>query len=170
VSDGFAFDDILQRLSAYQRAFLLAYCEIPSITSASEAAGITRTCHYGWMAESEDYRLAFEIAKPIGISSLESEAVRRAHLGCDEPVFYKGVECGSVRKYSDTLMALLLKGHKPDTYKDRSESTVKADLEISKHVDLTKLSDEQFGTLASIVGAATASDSPGDVEAQPPKD
>ena len=45
--------------------------------------------------------------------------MRRAHSGFDEPVFYKGIETGTVRKYSDTLTIFLLKGFKPDKYKDR---------------------------------------------------
>lgn len=163
-------EEILHRLTAKQRVFIKAYLVCGSIASSSDAAKITRTCHYAWIQESEDYKIAFNLAKPIAIQSLEDEAIRRAQIGCDEPVFYQGVQCGTVRKYSDSLMALLLKGHKPDTYKDRSESTVKADLEISKHVDLSKLSTEQLGALSAIVGSATTSDREGDQAPEPTQD
>ena len=55
---------------------------------------------------------------------LEEEARRRAHDGVDEPVWFQGVQCGTVRKYSDTLLIFLLKGAKPDKYRERSSVVV----------------------------------------------
>lgn len=43
--------------------------------------------------------------------SLEDVARGRAVEGWDEPVFYKGEECGSVRKFSDALLLALLKAN-----------------------------------------------------------
>jgi hypothetical protein len=54
----------------------------------------------------------------IGTAALEDEAVRRAYHGVEEPVFYKGVQCGSVTSYSDTLLMFLLKARKPAVYRD----------------------------------------------------
>ncbi len=45
---------------------------------------------------------------------LEAEAKRRAVDGWDEPVFYKGEICGSVKKHSDRILELMLKRHIPD--------------------------------------------------------
>ena len=56
----------------------------------------------------------------IGADALEDEAVRRAVDGVDEQVFYQGKACGVVRKYSDTLLIFLLKGRRPERYRDRS--------------------------------------------------
>ena len=46
-------------------------------------------------------------------------ARRRAIDGFEEPVFYQGAVVGAVRKYSDRMLELLLKGHAPEKYKDR---------------------------------------------------
>ena len=58
------------------------------------------------------------------VSTGEDEAVRRAHDGVDEPVFYQGKACGVVRKYSDTLLIFLLKGRRPEKYRDRPSHAV----------------------------------------------
>ena len=38
----------------------------------------------------------------------------------NEPVFYHGQVCGTVRKYSDTLLIFLLKGARPDKFRDNA--------------------------------------------------
>ena len=49
---------------------------------------------------------------------LEAEARRRAAIGVDEPVFYKGEVVGHIRKYSDTLLMFLLKAHWPEKFRE----------------------------------------------------
>lgn len=58
-------------------------------------------------------------ALDVGAGALEDEAVRRAYVGVEEPLFYQGKQCGTVRKYSDTLLIFLLKGAKPAKYRER---------------------------------------------------
>jgi hypothetical protein len=41
---------------------------------------------------------------------LEAEARRRAVQGWDEPVFHQGRKVGTIRKYSDRMLEILLKG------------------------------------------------------------
>jgi len=50
------------------------------------------------------------------VSSLESEAVRRALSGVEIPVFHQGRECGSTVKHSDQLLMFLLKTLCPERY------------------------------------------------------
>jgi hypothetical protein len=123
-TDPESLDAIIQSLSNKQSAFLKAYLNCSSISSAAEAVGCRRTCHYVWIKESPGYAKAFEIAQPIAVQNLEDEAIKRATLGWDEPVFYQGVQCGTVKKFSDSLLALLLKGHKPMKYRDRTDTTI----------------------------------------------
>jgi hypothetical protein len=53
---------------------------------------------------------------------LEAEAHRRAVEGVEKPVgWYKGRPGGYVREYSDVLLIFLLKGLRPEKYKDRLE-------------------------------------------------
>ena len=67
-------------------------------------------------------------------------------------MFYKGAETGTVRKYSDALLTLLLKGAKPDKYKDRVQSEVSgpggAPIELDDKAVIAKL--------AAVLGAAKA--------------
>jgi hypothetical protein len=58
-----------------------------------------------------------------GTDVLEDEVFRRAREGVEKPVFYEGVECGTVRVYSDTLAIFLLKGRRPDKFKERTEQS-----------------------------------------------
>jgi hypothetical protein len=42
-----------------------------------------------------------------------------------QPVFYQGKVCGEIRKYSDRMLELLLRSHRPEKYRDRQELTGK---------------------------------------------
>ncbi len=86
-----------------------------------------------------DYPASFERAKNEAADTLESEAVRRAHDGVFEPTVYQGAftfpwiehidEEGEVTeqvsetpvgtyKHSDALLMFLLKGFRPDKYRE----------------------------------------------------
>lgn len=112
-----------EELSPKQRAFLAAYAKIGTVTHASAAAEVARQEHYRWM-KGEGYQAAFTEAEQAYGDRLEAEADRRACDGVDEPVFYQGEECGVVRRYSDTLLALKLKAHRPEKYRERSDLNV----------------------------------------------
>ena len=102
-----------------KEAFLAAYAEVGNITQAAEIAGIDRNTHYFWMNTDPEYPARFRQAEEQACDRLEAEARRRAVQGVDEPVFYQGEQCGVVRKYSDTLLIFLLKGARPEKYRER---------------------------------------------------
>jgi hypothetical protein len=104
--------------SIKKRAFLAAYSLCGNITRAAELAEVSRGSHYLWMNEDETYQLCFADADQEAIERLEAEARRRAVQGVSKPVFYQGMECGVVQEYSDTLLMFLLKGAKPQKYRD----------------------------------------------------
>lgn len=105
-----------------QAAFLDAFAELGTVTHAAAAAGIDRQTHYNWLeSDPEGYGKRFEEAKARAIDKLEREATRRAVEGVDEPVFWQGMQVSTVRKYSDTLLIFLLKGAKPEKYRERYE-------------------------------------------------
>lgn len=107
---------------AKARAFLAAYRETASITKAAAAAKIDRTMHYRWL-QNAAYKKAFAAAQDVAAQILEDEAVRRATEGTLEPVFYQGIKCGAVRRYSDGLMQFLLRGFRPQKYSSKAEIT-----------------------------------------------
>ena len=109
-----------QRESAQDR-FLAAFAETATITAAAEVADVGRRTHYDWMADPE-YAARFADAEQEAVDALEAEARRRAVVGVEEPVgWYQGVPGEYVRKYSDTLLIFLLKGAKPEKYRERFE-------------------------------------------------
>ncbi|NPV80809.1 MAG: hypothetical protein HPY52_11115 [Firmicutes bacterium] len=108
-----------------KRAFLAAFGQVGNLTQAAEIAGINRNTHYDWMQDPE-YAEAFEVAKKEAADRLEAEARRRAVEGVEEPVYYQGQVCGTVRRYSDTLLIFLLKGALPDKYKERVANELSA--------------------------------------------
>jgi len=103
-----------------RRAFFLEYLsETANVTESAKAAGISRRTVYFWREGDEDFAKAWDEAVELGTDALEDEAVRRGRDGVDEPVFYRGQECGSVRRYSDTLLIFMLKARRPGKFKDR---------------------------------------------------
>lgn len=92
-----------------------------NVSRACEAVDIDRTTPYTWREEDEAFAAAWEKAKQWGAEALEDEARRRAYEGTDKPVFHQGVQCGTIREYSDTLAIFLLKGAMPEKYRENSK-------------------------------------------------
>ena len=99
--------------------FLASLAEYGNVSRAADECGLNRPYLYQVRSENPDFAAQWEEAAKIGAARLEDEARRRAVEGWQEPVWYQGVECGAVRKYSDTLLICLLKAHHPDRYADR---------------------------------------------------
>lgn len=78
-----------------------------------------------WMTEDEtfltDYKAIRRAIEELRDIQAEDEAHRRAVEGWEEPVHYMGIPTSSVRKFSDPLLAMRLKGAKPSKYADRLE-------------------------------------------------
>lgn len=118
-----------------QQAFLAAYRETGNVRRACEAAGVGRSSHYRWLTEEEGYRTSFQDAQDDAVDLLEEEARRRAVEGVEEPVgWYQGSPGGTVLKYSDTLLMFLLKGIRPEKYRERVEHSGDAGAPIAIHV------------------------------------
>jgi hypothetical protein len=90
-----------------------------NVARACKATAIGRTAVYAWRNDDEEFAQAWDEAVEAGLDELEQEARRRAVEGTLEPRFYKGIECGHIRKYSDTLLIFLLKAGRPEKYRDR---------------------------------------------------
>lgn len=102
-----------------KRAFLAAYSECAQVSRAAKAAEIDRSTHYDWLETDESYLAAFQRAEKQAGDLLEEEAVRRAYEGIEKPVTIAG-EREIIREYADTLLIFLLKGIKPERYRDRA--------------------------------------------------
>jgi hypothetical protein len=111
-------------------AFLEAYAATCSITRAAGAAEINRTTHYVWLDSDSEYKAEFEAAREKAIEALEDEAVRRAREGVERPVYQGGKKVGVVQEYSDTLLIFLLKGARPQKYRDNVHVEGRAEISL----------------------------------------
>lgn len=107
---------------------LAAFCAALSesggnVTRACKAVGISRTIAYEWRDASPEFAQAWDRFKAQGMEALEDEATRRAYEGYDKAVTFQGQVTDTVREYSDTLLIFLLKGGKPEKYRERTELT-----------------------------------------------
>lgn len=99
--------------------FLNYLVDCGTISKAAQVMGISRQTHYLWMRGDSNYAIAYGRARQMANDLLEEEAYRRAVEGEERGIYYKGEKVGSRREYSDTLLAMLLKGAFPEKYKDR---------------------------------------------------
>jgi len=102
-----------------------------SVTKAARTVGVARTYLYEVRREDPAFAAEWDAAWEEGTETLEDEARRRAHDGVARAkgVYYQGMQVGTEVEtvYSDTLLTLLLKARKPDTYRERTETTLKGD-------------------------------------------
>ncbi|MES2459876.1 MAG: hypothetical protein V4671_04775 [Armatimonadota bacterium] len=134
-------------------AMLAALAKTGNVTAAAKAAKIDRSTHYEWMQSDSSYVIAAQDAIEAAGDNLEEEARRRAEAGYMEPVYYGGEKVGSVRKYSDALLIFLLKGAKPEKYKERIDTRHSGSLGVA-HMDLSKLPQGKLDTLEAILQEA----------------
>jgi len=99
-----------------------------NVTRACEAIDVARLTAYRWREDDPEFAADWERAKAAGLDALEDEATRRAFEGNDKPVYQQGQNVGTIREYSDTLAIFLLKGGKPEKYKDRVEHSGQVDI------------------------------------------
>lgn len=102
-----------------RKRFLLALEQTASVVKACELASIGRSTVYDWRDNDPEFAKDWDAAIERGCDALEDEAVRRAHEGYDRPVYQGGERVGVIREYSDTLLIFLLKGRRPNKYRDR---------------------------------------------------
>lgn len=116
---------------ARKAAFLDAFALTGNVSASARAADINRTTAYGWKDDDEAFAAAWEVAEQESIDALELEARRRAYEGVRRVRTSGGkvVEVWDAERdrfvplieheYSDTLMVLLLKAHRPEKYRER---------------------------------------------------
>lgn len=148
---------------AKRKAFLAAFEKVGNITAAARMVQMERTNHNAWLQDPE-YRRQFEEAKESAADLLVEEARKRAVDGIDELVIYQGeiqytFNCEgetipvTVKKYSDPLLMFLIRGARPETYRDTWKGEIKHSGTVAS-VDLSKLTDVQLEQLRAISSAA----------------
>jgi hypothetical protein len=91
-----------------------------NVTEACRNAFVARCIAYTWRDELPEFRKAWDEAMDEATDALEREARRRAIEGWEEPVFGEKGEKGRIRRYSDKMLEILLKGHRPERFREHT--------------------------------------------------
>lgn len=87
--------------------FLRAYSMTGKVQHSAALAGVSCRAIQKWRREIPEFEEQFQVAHIEWVEVLKTEIHRRAVEGWDEPVFYKGDCCGTVRKYDSKLLMYL---------------------------------------------------------------
>ncbi len=137
----------------YQLEFMRHYANSANITLSARHIGVTRRTIYDWMAADPVFKAAIENGKEEGIDLLEAEIKRRGYDGYEqERVTTKG-EVVAVKQYSDNLAMFLLKGERPEKYRDNYPVNL-APIQIN--VNLGTPGDVRINTVECDVEAISA--------------
>jgi hypothetical protein len=96
-----------------KRAFLSAFAQLGKREAAAAALGIDIRTHRYWMQKDVVYVEAFKRAEAVVADRIEDEIFRRGVEGIERGVWYHGVQVGTERHYSDTLLIFAAKGACP---------------------------------------------------------
>jgi hypothetical protein len=109
-----------------KEAFLTRFIETNNVSAACRMIGVSRRAMYEHRKTDEKFAAEWADAEEEIADNMEAEAHRRAVEGVEKPVgFYRGTPGAYVQEYSDTLLIFLLKGARPEKFKDRVEATGK---------------------------------------------
>jgi hypothetical protein len=122
-------------------AFVRELAETGNVTTASRAANISRNTAYEWREADAAFKSLWDEAVDVSTDMLEAEARRRAVQGWDEPVFHQGRKVGKIRKYSDRMLEILLKGHRPEKFRERVDMKHSGRLTLEQLVEASKRDD-----------------------------
>ena len=131
--------------------------------AAAKAARVNRQHTYDYRAADPIFAAEWEQALEEAADHLELEARRRAHDGLMRKKFDKGQpvmdpatgEQYVEMEYSDTLLIFLLKGARPEKYRERTE------MELKGHARMSVVEEIEDAT------ASDTADDPQDGEAAP---
>ena len=111
-----------------RKKFLKTLAETGNVTQACRHIGAARQSIYQLRDRDEKFKAAWASALETAADTLEEEARRRA-LGWKEDRYTNDGRSYTVEKNSDLLMIFLLKGMRPEKYRERHsvDGTVKTE-------------------------------------------
>jgi hypothetical protein len=95
-----------------------------NVLGSARGVGVTQSYVYRLPKTDQAFADAWADAIDEAVSLIEEEARRRAVDGWDKPVFYRGRQIGAIRRYSDHLLGLLLKMHRPEKFGERRSGRI----------------------------------------------
>lgn len=90
-----------------------------NVSEAAREAGMSRRSAYDWRDADPDFAKDWADAEQEAADKLEREAWRRGVEGTDKPISFQGVITATYKEYSDRMLEILLKAHRPEKFTDR---------------------------------------------------
>ena len=97
-----------------KQKYLELFTQTGRVSDSAKACGISGTTIKDHRRQDPQFDAACKIAYGLYCDSLEAEVFRRAVLGWNEPVFYRGEVCGHIQRWSDRMLELHVKRHIPE--------------------------------------------------------
>jgi hypothetical protein len=111
------FADVTDRR---QRAFLAGFVLGKGVRGAQRLSGVHRRSHYQWLEDDAVYAERFALVQRMLADEAEEEAYRRAFVGYETSISWRGEVRSAHKGYSDALAIFLLRGMKPERYRRRA--------------------------------------------------
>jgi hypothetical protein len=149
-----------QPTAEWKSVFLTELERIPSVVGACRKAKISKSQAYQERKEDEAFAAAWEEALESGIEEAEGEVYRRGVLGRLEPVYQGGARVGYIRRYSDAMLTLYLRSHRPEMYSEKVRGEFTGPnggpirTENTSKPDLSKLSLDELLALRQMMSKA----------------
>jgi hypothetical protein len=89
-----------------------------NVTMSADLSGLPRRVAYRMRSENPDFAAQWDSCRSLGFEALEDEAIRRAAVGYERPIYQGGKLVGTERVFSDVLMDRVLRARKPELYRD----------------------------------------------------
>jgi hypothetical protein len=113
-----------KRKGEWKPDFLKALAETGNVGASARLAGIGRTAVFRHRHNDPIFAEAWDDAIDEAADLLEAEAWRRAVKGTEKPVYQGGVLVGHIQEYDTTLLIFLLKGIRPEKYRDLNANQI----------------------------------------------
>jgi len=94
-----------------------------TVTKACGQVGVTPRQAYTHRNAYTEFADQWDDALEEGSDLLEDVAVKRAVEGTERPIFQGGIKVGTEHVCNDNLLMFLLKGKKPEKYRERHDLT-----------------------------------------------
>lgn len=108
-----------KRTDTREQKFLSVLRSTCNVTEAAKSAGVGRRTVYEWRDADPAFREQWDDAEQEAADRLEREAWRRAVDGVEKPITFQGQITDRYLEYSDRMLELLLKAHRPEKFKER---------------------------------------------------
>lgn len=112
------------RTAKVRETFLSTLAHACNVSEACRVAGIGRMTAYKWRDDDPVFAEAWQAAVDEAVDKLEREAWRRGVEGVEKPVTYQGEITTTYLEYSDRMLEILLKAHRPEKYVERVKNEV----------------------------------------------